>query len=220
MIYVRISILLTAVAVFAACVNAGGEHVNKQHRNQNIYNPSRFIEFYTEELRTLSGDNPQLAVQSIYTISRNQSPDIAVFLGKLWDRQPVRGVAVNYSLFEHEKVKLMLAQTILERKQVRDELVDFIYSTVDFDDIDNQHFTIQALRVFNHEKSLAYLREYSIRGNRRTAEYAISGIIHWAFFGDNKEQARYELEIIRQKSPHQELIKKYEQGYKSNFDLK
>ena len=183
---------------------------------QNYYHPSRFSDFYKNELNILSGNSPNSAVRAIYTIGSNQSPDIGAFLEKLWKKEQIEGLTINYSLFKNESLKLMLAQTLLQRNIKTKEVLAFVLSTVRLDDINNQYPTIQALRLSNHSKSLAYLREYSIKGNRTTAEHAIPGLVHWVFYGSNKEVARRELETVRNLSPYNNIISKYENGYLQN----
>jgi hypothetical protein len=120
-------------------------------------------------------------------MSANQSADIGIFFTKLWDREKISNVKINYSLFSYEPLKLMLAQSLLQRSMRTTEVLNYVYSTVNLEEVDNQYPTIQALRLSNDNRSLEYLREYSIKGNRATAEYAIPGIIHWAYYGNNKE---------------------------------
>ncbi|MCU7875279.1 MAG: hypothetical protein KZQ84_00515 [Candidatus Thiodiazotropha sp. (ex Lucinoma borealis)] len=194
----------------------GEDSIAEKKPADNIYHPSLFLKFYENELASLSGDDPVNALRSIYKMSANQSADIGMFLTNLWDMEKISNVEINYSLFSYEPLKLMLAQSLLQRSMRTTEILDYVYSTVNMEDVDNQYPTIQALRLSNDNRSLEYLRDYSIKGNRTTAEYAIPGIVHWAYYGSNKEKASSELDMVRRHTSHHDIINKYVDGYEKD----
>ncbi len=159
---------IVSLILFAALASIFQVSANKN--SDQMYNSSRFFEFYRSELIELNGVDLNQAATAIYTISRNQSPDIAVFLEKLWLKQKIFGVKVRHELFEDKDLKLILARALIERNRRLEEVLMFVFSTVDFNDMNEQYRTIEALRESNDNRSLQYLRQYSVEGNRSIKE--------------------------------------------------